>query len=130
MSTPSPISIGWPQLIRDYTIIQGNYGVVSLTIKALQQDGNPYPSINNFTGNFTLYTLSNKEIVSLPPQNIIISPTNNPDEINVSLIFNSPITLLFPPDSDLIGDLLISPDGVEKQYPFKMKLRVTKSYTR
>lgn len=130
MSIPSPISIGWPQITRDYTIIQGNYGVVSLTIKALRQDGTPYPSINNFTGKFTLYTLANKEIISLPTQNITITPSINPDEINVSLIFNSPITLQFPPDTDLIGDLLISPDGIEKQYPFKMKLRVTKSYTR
>jgi len=130
MSIPSPISIGWPQIVKDYTVIQGNYGVVNLTIKALRQDGTAYPSYEGFTGKFTLYTLGGKVILTLPTENVIIQPLPLTQEIKVSLIFNSSVTLLFPPDSDLIGDLLISPDGIEKQYPFRMKLRVTRSFTR
>lgn len=131
MAIPAPINIGWKQIVRDYVVIQGNYGIVSLTLKALQQNGLPYSTYNGFTGKFTLYNLSNKVIVTLPTDSISIIPNATDHELQVNITFTSVITLNLPPDSDLIGDLAITaPDMLEKQYPFRMNLRVVRSYTR
>lgn len=131
MAIPAPINIGWKQIVRDYTVIQGNHGIITLTFSALRQDGTPYPSYTGFTGKFTLYTLGGTSVQTLVSPNVEITPSPSTHEITVVITFSSANTLLLPPDSDLIGDLMIvAPDGIEKQFPFKMKLKVFRSFTR
>ena len=133
MSIPSPINIGWARTQKDYRLAQGSYGEVSLTVKAIRSDGTPYPTYTGFTGVLSIYTLSERLIATLSTDDtsIVITPSPSTQEITIKIIFNSNTTLLFPSDTDLIGDLLIiCPDGIEKQYPFQMKLRVFRTYTR
>lgn len=130
MSKPQPIQIGWPQIKRDYSIVQGNSGIISFSVNALQDNGENYPSYVGFSAKFSLYTIGGELVLSILNDDISIIYTP-PSTLTISIQLKSSDTLILPSDSDLYGDvMIISPDSIEKQYPLKINLRVHKSFTR
>lgn len=130
---PLPISLGWKQIVRDYTIVQGNAANISFTVTALRPDNTPYPSYVGFTGLFSLYSPGGTLIKSLSTEDneIVITPNATEHTLDIVIKISSVNSLSFPSHENLSGDLLvIAPDEIEHQYPFKMNLKVFQSFTR
>lgn len=133
MSQSSPIPLGWKNTKKDYSIVQGNSGLITHSVIALRSDSTPYPSYIGFTSRFSLYTLGGTLILSLSSNTGSISYTHSPT--TNTLTFNISITSLnsysLPADEDLIGDLMVTdPSNVETQYPLTCKIKVFRSFSR
>lgn len=129
---PGPINLGWPKITKDFTITQGNTGYVNFSVLALN-DGVPYNTYTGFSAKLSVVTSGLTVIKTLTSTNgdIIITPNALTHILAFKIIFKSQDTLLFPPDSILLADLMvIVPDGIEKQFPIMLKIKVLPSYTR
>lgn len=129
---PGPINLGWPKITKDFTITQGNKGYINFNVVALN-DGSAYSSYVGFTAKLSIVTSGLSVIKTLTSANGDITITNTPPSTTLAfkIIFKSQDTILFPADSILLADLMvISPDGIEKQFPLSLKIKVLPSYTR
>ena len=127
-----PTQIGWVPTNRDYRIKQGATGTVQIRLKVLQDDNTPLPSYTGFGGKFSLYTLNNKLIQQFTVLAGTLEITDDApnQQVVYSILFKSADTKLYPPETDLVGDLqVILPDATESQYPFQVKIRVLKTFS-
>lgn len=129
---PGPINLGWPKITKDFIITQGNTGYINFSVLALN-DGVPYNTYVGFSAKLSIVTSGLTVIKTLTSSNndIIITPNSLTHILEFKITFKSEDTLLFPPDGILLADLMVtSPNGIEKQFPLMLKIKVLPSYTR
>lgn len=129
---PGPINLGWPKITKDFIITQGNTGYINFSVLALN-DSVPYNTYNGFSAKLSIVSSGLSVIKTLTSANgdIIITPNALTHILDFKIIFKSVDTILFPADSILLADLMVtSPDNIENQFPISLKIKVLPSYTR